>query len=126
MAVSRVVAMESGRIVADGPPEAVFSDHSLISRLGIRPIKHAEEIAYFNLQNIMAYLSPEACKRTPANRSAKVDGCPNDKVVLEVNRLYFSYSEKLPFALQNISFKVCCGEFVGLVGRTVQVRHRWQ
>jgi energy-coupling factor transport system ATP-binding protein len=113
---SRVVAMENGKIVADGPPEAVFGDHSLIARLGIRPIKHAEEIAYFNLQNIMAQLNPEACKHTPSNRSAKVDDYSNSKVVVEVDRLYYSYSKRLPFVLQNISFTIRCGEFVGLVG----------
>jgi energy-coupling factor transport system ATP-binding protein len=118
--LNRVVVMEKGRIVADGPPgEILNGQHRLLDELGILP-PHVS--ARMSDGSPMRSEIEEAAPPSPVIShigcsglcELKKDLCSRD-AILRVNGIAFNYPRG-PQVLHGISFEIGRSELVALVG----------
>ncbi len=92
----RVIIMDDGQIVAEGPPRNIFSDWEKLKKLGLRrPVEDGlspwEELIQPNSNNL-----------------------PSDKPLIELQKVSAGYPHR--HVLQDINLCIYPGEFVAIVG----------
>lgn len=130
--VDRLVVMQQGRIVADGPVREVFGRSRHLRNLGLR-IPPSVTFSWAAGFDDIA-LSPAEIKRKLNGRpwpsrqcrnmgNGRQNDVPSEKHgnakahhVLELDRVSFRYARKGPDILKKVSLKVCAGEMVALMG----------
>ena len=90
----RVLIMDRGRIVRDGPPEAVFAEREFLRNLGIRLPRQGKN-------------APRAEPKTISRQDAGLS--------IHLNDVSFGYHRRRP-VLEGVSLTVGQGEFVALNG----------
>ncbi|MHA1617481.1 MAG: ABC transporter ATP-binding protein [Candidatus Njordarchaeales archaeon] len=137
--VDRVLVMNNGEIIADGPPREVFGNPDLLYEIGIRPPWAAETIVRLQREKLISsdekipitpeeaaeilrkYLSKRG-KRVNANEKffAKdieyYESLRKRKPVVEVINLWHQYPDGT-IALKGINLTIHEGEFVGIIGQ---------
>lgn len=134
----RVVVLDGGRIVADGPPQAVLSRADWLEALGVQPLGAAQVLARLGepvaltVEEAAARLAgrgyrvdPAAAARQDAAKAARA--ASYGEVVLEARDLTYTYPNGVP-ALGGANLAVRRGEFVAVVGqngsgKTTLVKH---
>jgi energy-coupling factor transporter ATP-binding protein EcfA2 len=97
----RLMVMQDGKVIRDGPPQDVFSDVESLRHTGIRPP--------------LAYLAPR--NGIPAHR--KKVGRAFDETVLTLDHISFSFASPAngnKDLLDDLSLAVYTGEVLGVVG----------
>ncbi|HHV56581.1 MAG TPA: ATP-binding cassette domain-containing protein [Firmicutes bacterium] len=136
--VDRMVVMDQGKIIAQGPPRQVLQDTRRLKELGLAPPQVAElalelrkaglvkdgfypitvEEALAGLQPLASVRSPlPSPKSAPANEPRATgtrDGAPP---AIEVRDLHFQYPGNGSDALNGINLTIERGEFVGIIGQ---------
>jgi energy-coupling factor transport system ATP-binding protein len=123
--VDRVIVMDKGQIIRDGPRDAVLTEGDIpfvftrppVVRLGEKyglnplPLSSGQ---FFELLRVRYTLN-----QVPDPISPQADPV-SDQPVIQVEDVGFSYnngSQTQPKALNNVSLKIHAGEFVALLGR---------
>lgn len=117
-AVDRVVVMDSGRIVEDGPPEVVVKKADLMVELGIRVPEVVElcKAAGIPVSGGLDELRRLALERMKELRGLRLDyECPEwGEEILRMEGVVFSYGGG--FSLRVDEFSVHRGEVVAVIG----------
>ena len=127
----RLIVVDGGIVVWDGPPRELFSDVLRCDVYGIRPPQMVELVrrlqtarmlpagsAAFSVQEVADLIRPFFARawklHAPAHRLRH--DLPGTPVAVDIDRLHHSYRSS-PEALQGISLKIRQGEFVAIVGK---------
>jgi energy-coupling factor transport system ATP-binding protein len=122
----RALVLVDGRVVADGPPRAVFAVPGLVEA-GV-PVPRATQAALrlgptdplpLTPMELAAQLRGHAANPTPmtADDHAPTGGCPETPAALRFERVSYAYAGGTQ-ALQDASFTLYPGEVTALVGPT--------
>jgi len=144
--VDRLVVMEQGRIVADGPVREVFSRPRLFRNLGLRVPQSVtfswaagfDDVALSPAEvkqkldgrallsrrrgHVRKGRDGDAVTRGPGdteisgNESQSFRISASPRYVIELDRVSFRYTRKGPDILKDVNLKVCTGEMVALMG----------
>ncbi len=137
----RVLVMNNGEIIADGPPREVYNNPDLLYEIGIRPPWAAETIVRLKRlglidESIPTPLSPDEAadilfRELETKANAKVlheaeqiysreeeeyANTHTREPVIEIKDLWHQYPDGT-IALKGISLKIHKGEFVGIIGQ---------
>ncbi|MHA1729328.1 MAG: ABC transporter ATP-binding protein [Promethearchaeota archaeon] len=140
--VDRVILMDRGSIIKKGTPEECFYDGTDLDNLGIEippVIKVFRKLKRRNPDLKGNPLTVEECGRALKSLFGSVrinpvnldmNKIPNENILIEFKNVWFSYNKnkKENMILKDISFKVCAGEFISIIGRngsgkTTLVKH---
>jgi energy-coupling factor transport system ATP-binding protein len=113
----RLLLMEAGRIVADGPPARELRDVARLERLGVRPLDLDCLGAALGWPQRVASLD-DAAARLVVREPAPTPAAPADlpAPVLAVEHADFRYPSGQA-ALVDVSLTIRAGEFVALIGQ---------
>jgi len=133
--VDRVLVMNEGRIIADGPAREVFSRVDMLEGIGIRPPQASELAVQLHLRNLVPHkvlplTSEEAIsmlksligKRGRNNAPSlpfKSEGYverTNNVPLVQIENLWHQYPDGT-VALRGIDLLIHDGEFVGIIGQ---------
>ncbi len=114
----RLFLFRKGAIQASGPPSEILTNSTLLE---------ANSLAPLDLVTLQARLNEKPSLATPAQLSARWDGyqlqlhdCPSrttSAAVMEVTNLSYRYENRDVEALQDVSFEIRKGEFLGIIGQ---------
>lgn len=119
----RVVVMEAGRIVWDGPKEAVFSQPDILLRHGLRlpqPIAVCHQLAVepqLEVAAAVAAIKSQFAELSSAQPPAagSEPACPADELV-RLRDVWFRYPKQPADTLKAVSLSLRGGEIVALMG----------
>jgi len=130
--VDRLVVMQQGRIVADGPVREVFGRPELFHHLGLRvpqcvtfswaagfaeiALSPAEVRRKYNGRPSLSVKSPGVPMPLFATAAAPGNKEVTPEHILELDRVSFRYSPKGPEILKDVSLKIGRGEMVAMMG----------
>lgn len=130
----RLIVLNQGRILLDGPPEEIFSQREALRRIGLKPPPLLELVEELKEQGIYlkgslhkkpAELVRALLKLRGRKRPQVKTPIFEDKVKLpsaiEAKSLFYTYNPDLPHqkeALRGVDLRVDRGELVGLIGPT--------
>jgi len=113
----RLLLMDGGRLVADGPPEQLLRDVDRLERLGVRPLDLdrigtalAWEARVETIDDAVPRLTPSA-EAAPAAEPA-----PPSAPVLELAGIDYTYANG-QHALADVSLAIHAHDFVALIGQ---------
>lgn len=133
----RVIVLEQGRLVAQGAPRQVFAQVDLLDRIHVQvpAVTRVEStipdcasgdglsVTLEESRARLAGLVAEGKLRVCADRQAHVAGCeaessrPDQPACVDVQDVRYTYPGTATPALDGVSFHVCPGEFVGVIGQ---------
>jgi energy-coupling factor transport system ATP-binding protein len=131
----RVIVLDQGRVVMDGPPEQVFSDQERLTalRLDLPPAGRVSaalrRVIPHLPQNLLTLpLLLEALPAFPGSSGGAQEAVPlhsprgvQEPPLIEVSGLGYSYMAGTPLAqraLKDVSLTICAGQTHGLLGMT--------
>lgn len=128
----RIILLDQGRIIKEGPPEEVLSDIETITKLELKPPEVSEFFWKIGKKGVSLTEIPISLSKgvnvlknllenrvlLPKQVNFPYVGKPKQsEVILEVKNVSFEYPTYPPVkALINVSFEVRKGEFIGIIG----------
>lgn len=128
----RIIILERGRIVHEGPTRAVFQELPVLNRYHLRPPEVVElgwrlyeerviskdEIPLNEEEgvNLLERLLPAGGSSFPAGRRGGGENAGNTESLIEIENLSFAYIKGQP-VLRGINLQINKGDFLALVGQ---------
>jgi energy-coupling factor transport system ATP-binding protein len=114
----RIFLFRDGIIQAEGPPEQILTNSSLLEANSIAPIETVKVQDSFQkqpalLNNSQLEVLFKGYKLEPIPVPQRVNSAP----VLEVSDVTFRYKDQETAALETVSLEIRKGEFAGIIGR---------
>lgn len=125
LSADRILLMNRGQIVAEGPPQKILSEPQKVEQYGVRPLQTTVLLANLGLETD-ALSVPQAVKRirsagwqikdTAQESLNSEKQRKSEQCVIHINDLIFQYDLR-PAAVDSVSLDIMAGEFVALVGQ---------
>ncbi len=128
--MDRVIVLNNGQIEADGTPRQIFSNVNLFKKLMIRAPQVSQLAAKLQDEQIILPHFPitvdeakedvqEILKNNPVTyfEEPEPEVKTSDQPAIQVENLDFIYQPLNVHAVKGVSFEICQGEFVALIGQ---------